>query len=227
MTEQIPSLAYWFAAEPKLPYGDGRPVIIGETLRVKPPLKLCKHGLHWSVDPLDALQYASGNLLYQVRPDDSDWYDDKGQWHKGEYLLVNDKGCSTGRTALAMRDATGMLCAFARDEARPVIHLWDAPEVVRRYLETGDETIREAAEDDAVRAAAEAVRAAEEADPTAWYAARAAAWAAGAAWGAARAAAEAARAATGAAGAAREAARREQRQRFNAAVARLFAEPAP
>jgi hypothetical protein len=28
-----------------------------------------------------------------------------------------------------------------------VIHLWDAPDVVRWYLETGDETIRDAAVD--------------------------------------------------------------------------------
>ena len=196
---KLPALAYWFAAEPRLPHGDNRPVVIGETLRVKPPLKLCEHGLHWSVDPFDALLYANGNLLYQVRPDDSDWYDNEGQWHKGEYLLGDDKGCSTGRTALAVRDATDMLHAFRRDEALRVIHLWDAPEVVRpevvrRYLETGDETIRAAAVTTAEAAA--------------WIAA----WAAGetAAWAAVVAAERA-----------------KQRQRFNAAVARLFAEPAP
>src|SRR5690606_5250340 len=38
-------------------------------------------------------------------------------------------------------DLRSFACACARD----VLHLWDAPDVVRRYLDTGDETLRAAA----------------------------------------------------------------------------------
>ena len=51
-------IGYWFAAGDTLPHGDDRRVVIGETLTVEPPIIPCKHGLHASVDPFDALQYA-------------------------------------------------------------------------------------------------------------------------------------------------------------------------
>jgi hypothetical protein len=60
-------LGYWFAREPRLPQGDGRPVVIGETLRVDPPPVLCEHGLHASERLWHALAYAPGPLLYRVR----------------------------------------------------------------------------------------------------------------------------------------------------------------
>ena len=65
---------------------------------------------------------------------------------------------------------------FARECASDVLHLWDAPQVVKDYLATGDESIRAAARD----AAGAVARAA------AWSAAGSAAWsAAGAAAGSA------------------------------------------
>jgi len=70
-------------------------------------------------------------------------------------------------------DLTADLRAFTLQCARDVLHLWDAPDVVRRYL-AGDETLR--------AAAWAAAWADEEAD--AWVAARNAAWEA--AWEAAR-----------------------------------------
>ena len=199
-----PEIAWWFAVEPKLPNGDNRPVVIGKTHAVKGKLILCQKGLHWSAEPFDALQYATGALLYKVRPG-------------GGYLLDSDKGCSRRRTYLDMRDATEMLRAFARAEALRVIHLWDAPEIVRRYLEAGDETIR---------AQARAAIATRGAASAAW-AAYAAAWAAraamaaNAAW-AASWSTDAARAAAWAAARATDAG---ARQRFNEAVTKLFAEP--
>ena len=42
---------------------------------------------------------------------------------------------------------------FARWCALQVIDLWDAPDVVRRYLETGDETLRDASQSAALSAA--------------------------------------------------------------------------
>ncbi len=95
---------------------------------------------------------------------------------------------------------------FARWCALSVIHLWDAPKVVKDYLTSGDESLRAAA-----RAAARAARAAaRDAMAAAWDAARAARAAAMAAWDAARAALaaiDAARAAWDAARAAAWAAR--------------------
>jgi Arc/MetJ family transcription regulator len=99
-----------------------------------------------------------------------------------------------------------MLCAVARDEALRVIHLWDSPAIVRQYLETGDETIRDAAQAAALAAS------------------RAAAWAASRA--ATRAAARAAAgddSKDGALAAARAAEFYAAGGRFNHAVATLFA----
>jgi hypothetical protein len=82
-------------------------------------------------------------------------------------------------------DARPLLREFARWCAFRVLPLWDAPDIVRRYLESGDESIREAAAAAALEAAGPAARA------SAWDAA----WAtiaSNAAWLAARAAASAA-----------------------------------
>jgi len=132
-------IGYWFAASDELPHGDGRKVVIGETLTVEPPIVPCQRGLHASVDPFDALRYAPGEILYKVRL-------------SGEIVADDDKHVASERTALAKRDATQMLRSFARKMALSVIHLWDAPAIVREYLETGDERKR-----DATRDAAEAV----------------------------------------------------------------------
>jgi hypothetical protein len=60
-------LGWWFAAEPKLPNGDGRPVVVGEKLTVDGEIVLCKRGLHASRRAIDALQYAPGALVCRVR----------------------------------------------------------------------------------------------------------------------------------------------------------------
>ena len=102
-------------------------------------------------------------------------------------MIASDKVVGTEYTILERRDATAMLWRSARSQARSVVHLWDAPEVVRRYLESGDETLRDAARAAAWDAASAAGSAA--ARDAAWAAARGAArdaaWAA--AWDAARA----------------------------------------
>ena len=129
---------------------DGRPVPAdGEWLAHDGPLVMCASGLHASVHPFDALRYAPGAILCRVELG-------------GEMMTEGDKTVARRRRILARRDLTVELRAFARQCALDVIHLWDAPPVVRRYLETGDETIRAAA-----RAAAM------DAD---WAAARDAAW---------------------------------------------------
>ena len=178
-------IGYWFAASDELPHGDGRKVVIGETLTVEPPIIPCTRGLHASIDPFDALEYAPGPILYKVRL-------------SGEIVAHgNDKHAASERTAIARRDATEMLRAFARKMALSVIHLWDAPAVVREYLKTGDESKRaaawaaagDAARDAASAAASAAALSAASAAATdaARDAASAAAW--DAAWDAASAAA--------------------------------------
>ena len=73
----------------------------------------------------------------------------------------DDKSVSSSRTCIAMTTpevGERILRNFARWCALDVAHLWDMPKDVRQYLETGDESVRSAAE------------------TAAWTAARAAAW---------------------------------------------------
>jgi len=159
---------------------DGRPVPpVGETLVHDGPLEMCASGLHASRRLIDALRYAPGHMIHRVEMG-------------GEIVKDTDKLVATERTILWTVDGEDLLCDFARQCALDVIHLWDAPDGVREYLTTGDESLRDAASDAARDAASAAASAAARA------AARGAAWAASwavardAAWAAARDAARAA-----------------------------------
>jgi hypothetical protein len=173
-------LAWHFVQEDgRLRYNDGRKVVAGKTYTASEgSLKLCLYGMHASVKPCDALKYAPGPIVCRVRL-------------SGEILHGPDKLVARTRKVIWAADATEKLCEYARWCALQVVHLWEAPDVVKQYLETGDESVRDAAWDaawaaswDATRAATRAARAA------AWDAARAATRAA--TWDAARAAARAA-----------------------------------
>jgi len=163
---------------------DRRPIPAdGEWLEHSGDLRMCESGLHASERIIDALQYAPGSTICCVEID-------------GEMLTESDKVCARRRKILWRIDGDEILRAFARGCALQVIHLWDAPAVVREYLETGDETKRVAAGAAAWAAAWVAAGAAAwaaagaAAGDTAMGAARAAAW--DTAWAAARAAARAA-----------------------------------
>lgn len=165
---------------------DGRPVPADGVKLVHPgePV-LCTQGLHASERLIDALRYAPGLTICRVEMG-------------GEIVKGGDKLVATERTILWRVDGRDIVPAFARWCALQVIDRWDAPEVVRRFLETGDQTI----------AARDAAEAAEAAERVAWAerttreersAAEAAAWAAragraveAAAWEEAYAAAQAA-----------------------------------
>lgn len=139
----------------------------------------CEQGLHASLQPFDALQYAPGAILCLVRC-------------AGTIVYTEDKIVCTERTIVARMDATELLRYFARMQALSVVHLWDAPDVVLDYLMTADESIRTAARTAARAAAWAAWSAAQDAvRDAAWAAARDAAREAAraAAWSAARAAA--------------------------------------
>ena len=200
---------HFLPADLRLGNGDGREVRVGETLRHEGPLVLCKSGMHASERIIDALVYASGPVICRVRCG-------------GEILRDSDKLVCRERTVEWMlTDTDDLLCGFARWCARSVLHMWKAPEIVRRYLEAGDESLRDAAgaaAEDAAWAARDAAGAA--AEDAAGAAAEAAAWAAAgaAAWAAAKDAA-------GAAGdAARATARAATRDAQNAELDRLVME---
>jgi HEAT repeat protein len=130
-------IAYHFVADT---LRDGRPVPAdGEWLVHDGDLVMCESGLHASLHPYDALQYAPGPILCMVQCEDVTNGDDK---------LVCRR-----RKIVRRIDATTLMRRFARESALSVIHLWDAPDVVRRYLETGDESLRAAARAAAMAAA--------------------------------------------------------------------------
>jgi hypothetical protein len=137
--------AYWFCAtDHKLRYEDGRVAKLGETHKAKGDLELCQNGMHASERLIDALAYAPGPVLYKVKLG-------------GKIVRGDDKLCARSRTYVSGGvDITPQLRQFARMAALEVAHLWDIPPVVRQYLETGDESLREAAAAAAAAAAADA-----------------------------------------------------------------------
>ena len=200
MNEGKLKTSMWHIAENSglLGHGDERLIVVGETLTVAGPIFMCWNGLHACERLIDALAYANGTVICEVILG-ADAYTEA------------DKSVSTSRTCIAMTTpevGERILRNFARWCALDVAHLWDMPKDVRQYLETGDESVRAAAETAAWTAAGSAAWAA------AWTAAEAAAWAAAetaagaAAWSAVRSAAEAAGEAAGEAAA--EAAVRER-----------------
>lgn len=161
---------------------DGRPIPAnGEVLRHDGPLVMCESGLHASVSIIDALAFAPGHTICRVTCG-------------GAIEHAADRLVCTERAILWRVNGEKLLREFARERARSVLHLWDAPDVVRQYLATGDETIRAAARDVAWTAARTAGwAAARDADTASaatsaagWTAARAAAAASAASWDAAR-----------------------------------------
>jgi hypothetical protein len=127
---------------------DGRPVPPdGEWLLHGGPAVMCHSGLHASIHPFDALTYAPGATLCLVECDEI--VDETG-----------DKLVCRRRMIVKRIDATDMLREFARWCALQAIDMWDAPQVVRDYLETGREEISRAARDAARDAAWAAARAA-------------------------------------------------------------------
>jgi hypothetical protein len=92
-------------------------------------VRICETGLHASINVLDALQYAPGNTVCRVLCKDI-------------VERQDDKFVCRSRTILWRVDAEPVLLEFARKVASDVLHLWDAPQVVKDYLATGDESLR-------------------------------------------------------------------------------------
>ena len=129
--------AYYFAPESgKLRYNDGRIIKVGETHSVSCSPKVCEQGLHASLRPIDALKYAPSPQLYIVNV--------RGQIDKG-----SDKIAGTHREYLIkVPNCEQLLREFAHKTALYVVlkHYPSIDAVVIKYLETGDESIRSAAE---------------------------------------------------------------------------------
>jgi len=190
-------LAWHFLPEDgRLRWGTREKVQVGKvySLPTSETPELCERGMHGSVRPLDALQYAPGPIVCRVR-----------LW--GDVVRGDDKLVARHREVVAIADATRILHEFAiwcAEQALALIRQPDPRSInalgVKRAWLDGTATNAELA---AAGAAAGA------AAWGAWDAAGAAAWAAGdAAWGAARDAAGAA--AWDAGAAARAAARAAQ-----------------
>ena len=169
---------------------DGRPQPpVGEWLVHEGKIEMCQSGLHASKRVTDALDYAPGSVICRV------------ECHK-DIQHHSDKFVCRERKILWTYDAEKELLEYARRCAWRVIHLWDAPDVVRRYLKTGDESLRNAAWASARNAAWASARDAAEASAgaaalaaavdAARDASRASAWASAeaSAWASARAAAK-------------------------------------
>lgn len=125
---------------------DGSPVPAdGVTLKYDGELKLCESGLHASIRIIDALKFAPGNTICRVQCG-------------GEVVESYDKLVCSERTVLWRVEGETLLRDFARQCALDLAHLWDMPEIVRRYLETGDEKLRVTAWAAAWAAARDAAR---------------------------------------------------------------------
>jgi len=123
---------YFSGTDKKLRYGDNRKIRAGITHKVKCEPIICESGLHGSKRIIDALEYAPEAFVWRVEL-------------AGDMAHSEDKTSATERKYLWGYDATNVLRKFARLCALDVIHLWDAPQIVKEYLTTGDEKIRDAA----------------------------------------------------------------------------------
>ena len=106
----------------------------GEWLKYNKPLVMCESGLHASIDPFDALQYAPGPILHRVVV-------------RGKILHQNDKLCASERMIICRLDATELLRYYARMQAVSVLEYWqtEPDQVILDWLMTGDSAARSAA----------------------------------------------------------------------------------
>jgi len=178
---------HFLPSDRRLMYEPHTFVYPGVTLKTEQPPVLCECGFHASRRLIDALYYAPGPMLCRVKIG-------------GKIIEDYDKLVGTERTVLWMANADEMLFQFAQFQALSIIDKWDAPEVVKQFLKTGNPLLRSAAwsaassaiESTAWSAAWNAARSAARsaARITAWSAADSAAWSA--AWSAAESAASSA-----------------------------------
>jgi hypothetical protein len=124
---------WWFAPKnKKLANSDGRKIKLGATHKVGGKIIPCRRGLHLSPRLTDALRYAPSGIVYRV----------EGSGTIVPHGKPIDKYACSERTYLKGGvDCSDVLLKFARLCALDVIDLWDAPDVVVKWLKTGDEKL--------------------------------------------------------------------------------------
>lgn len=123
--EIVPVVTGWhFGPDDVLWYGDGRRMVDGEWLTVDGPLVMCRHGLHLSERPIDALYYARG--IDHCRRSEGGI----------DILRDEDKVCCRARRPIWTIDSRAVVLRFARACALDQIHRWrgPVPAVVSRWL---------------------------------------------------------------------------------------------
>lgn len=95
---------HFLANDRRLRWNDNQPLEVGSVLHVEPPLEMCRHGLHWSKRPTDALKYALGSTICYVET-------------YGKTLHGVDKSVSEYRHILWMYDAERLLWQWLCDIA--------------------------------------------------------------------------------------------------------------
>jgi len=104
----------------------------GEWLVSDGDIKICQSGLHASLYPIDALVYAPGSTICRVAC-------------RNIVEEQKDKFVCKERKIEWRIDGENLLLAFVCQFALDMSNMWEMPNVVRKYLETGDESIREKA----------------------------------------------------------------------------------
>ena len=135
-------LAWYFSGPNRtLRYSDRRKIRVGDTHKVKPPIEMCRNGLHASEELINALNYApsvNNLVLYRVRL-------------SGEIIKGGDKAVASERTYLASVSVDKILREFARRQALINIEKikpycsQENYEVMLKWLTTGDEKYKSAA----------------------------------------------------------------------------------
>jgi len=134
--------AYWFSSHGVAQHGDFVPFLVGQTYNVEGEIHPCDNGLHASEHPSDA-------LFYSIHDNTTLDLVELG----GTIVGSNgDKHAASERTHIKRIDASNLLMEYARWCALSVVHFWECPDVVRKYLETGDESLRDEARDAAYAA---------------------------------------------------------------------------
>jgi hypothetical protein len=139
---------HFLRSDRRLGYGDGRLVVVGETLKLPGGVKpvLCESGFHASRKATGALYYAPGDIVCRVRL-------------SGVIVEGDDKAVASERTVLALADATATLHEFACWSAEQVLHLaGDAEPVCRQAIEIKRRWLRGEATSEELDAARVAVR---------------------------------------------------------------------
>jgi len=113
--------AYHFVAET---LRDGRPIPpIAEWLVHEGEIEICKSGLHFSLHPFDAFSFSPSEAKYLCLVEVEDVVETE-----------SDKGVCRRRKIITRIECEELLRSFARWCALQVIHLWDAPPVVREWV---------------------------------------------------------------------------------------------